>query len=109
MSGRRTFRQVRGVFVEVTRQATDRSSDAQHHGALFNDREYEGLRASDGADISTRKKHRDYMHRTGLTTACDFKNEWAAAEKKREKFFRAEPDPVRRRDIERALHDAGVD
>ena len=107
MSGRRTFRQVRGVFVEVTPQAAARSSDAQHHGALFNDREYEGLRASEGADISTRKKHREYMHRTGLTTACDFTNEWATAAKKREKFFSAEPDPARRRDIERALSDVG--
>lgn len=50
---------------------------------LAGDRYYDGLRASDGTDISSRTKHREYMKRTGLTTADDFKGEWKKAEERR--------------------------
>lgn len=55
--------------------------------ALAGDRHYEGLRAPDGTDISSRTKHREYMKRTGLTTADDFKGVWQKAAKEREEFF----------------------
>lgn len=57
--------------------------------ALAGDRHYDGLRAPDGTDISSRTKHREYMKRTGMTTADDFKGEWARAEKERNEFRRA--------------------
>jgi hypothetical protein len=50
------------------------------------DRLYEGLRASDGTDISTRTKHREYMRRHGLTTMDDFRDTWDRAEKEREAY-----------------------
>jgi hypothetical protein len=53
------------------------------YNALHGDRHYDGLRASDGTDISTRTKHREYMKRNGLTIADDFKGEWAKAERER--------------------------
>lgn len=54
--------------------------------ALAGDRHYDGMRAPDGTDISTRTKHRQYMKDRGLTTADDFKGEWARAAKEREKI-----------------------
>ncbi len=51
--------------------------------ALAGDRHYEGLRAPDGTDISSRSKHREYMKRNGLTTQDDFKGQWAKADKER--------------------------
>jgi len=53
-------------------------------GALWGDRGYEGLRTTDGVDISSRSKHREYMRRHGLTTADDYKDTWAKAEAARE-------------------------
>lgn len=52
--------------------------------ALAGDRHYDGLRATDGTDISTRTKHREYMKRNGLAMASDFKNTWASSQKERE-------------------------
>lgn len=57
---------------------------------LAGDRHYDGLRASDGTDISSRTKHREYMKRTGLTTADDFQSTFAKAEKDRQAFRAAE-------------------
>lgn len=51
--------------------------------ALAGDRYYDGLRATDGTDISSRTKHREYMKQRGLTTADDFKDTWAKAQKER--------------------------
>jgi len=53
------------------------------YNCLAGDRHYDGLVASDGTDISTRTKHREYMKRNGLTIADDYKGEWAKAEKDR--------------------------
>jgi putative FmdB family regulatory protein len=46
------------------------------HNALAGDRIYDGLRASDGSDISTRSKHRRYMKENNLTTIDDFSGTW---------------------------------
>lgn len=55
-------------------------------GALWGDREYIGLKATDGTDISSRSKQREYMKRHGLTTADDFKDVWAKAQKDRDAY-----------------------
>lgn len=55
-------------------------------GALWGDREYIGLKATDGTDISSRSKQREYMKRHGLTTADDFKDTWAKAQKERDLY-----------------------
>lgn len=52
--------------------------------ALAGDRHYDGLRASDGTDISSRSKHREYMRRHGLTTASDFTETWKSQESARQ-------------------------
>lgn len=73
--------------------------------ALAGDRHYDGLRATDGTDISTRSKHREYMKRNGLTTADDFTASWRAAEEQRNRYRRGEPGTgaVTRDDIARAF------
>lgn len=71
-------------------------------GALWGDRHYDGLQASDGTDISSRSKQRDYMKLNNLTTADDFKTTWADAREKRERLFK-EGGTFSKRDIERAI------
>ena len=44
--------------------------------ALVGDRHYDGMQATDGTDISTRAKHREYMRRHDLTTIDDFTGHW---------------------------------
>lgn len=72
-------------------------------GALWGDRSYDGLRASDGTDISTRTKHREYMKLKGLTTTDDFKETWAQAKEQRERYYQ-EGGSFSKGDIERAIH-----
>lgn len=90
-------------MVEVT-SALDlkRKGALNHMGGLWSDRHYHGMRATDGSDISSRRKHREYMKRTGLTTADDFKDTWARAAKEREQYMRS-GGSVRKDDIRRAI------
>ena len=94
--GRRRFVLVRGELVELTEPSRELSPpDA---GALWGDRSYAGLRATDGTDISTRSKHREYMRARGLTTMDDFKGEWDAAARTRVAEL-AGFDPTRKQDL----------
>lgn len=44
----------------------------------------DGMRATDGADISSKRKRREYMRATGAADASDYTGTWAAARKERE-------------------------
>lgn len=66
--------------------------------ALAGDRHYDGLQASDGADISTRTKHREYMKQKDLCMASDYKQTWKDAAKARE-AIRTGVDPTRKSDV----------
>lgn len=78
---RRRFIQIKGELVEVSRDyvapGTPRRVD------ILGDRLYHGLRATDGADISTRTKHQAYMKKNGLTTIDDYTNTFKEAERQR--------------------------
>lgn len=91
-------------MVEVTAGAPlpGRKGALNHFGGLWGDRHYDGLRATDGADISSRTKHREYMRRTGLTTADDFKDTWARAQREREHYMQ-NGGSVRKADIRRVI------
>ena len=92
-------------LVEITpgyRPAVKGKDALNHLGGLWGDRHYDGLRATDGADISSRKKHREYMKRTGLTTADDFKDTWARAKREREHYMQ-HGGSVRKQDIRQAI------
>jgi hypothetical protein len=73
---------------------------------LTSDAIYDGLRASDGTDISTRSKHREYMKRNNLTTADDFTETWARAASDRAESL-AGVDSDRVNDIAQAMHKLG--
>jgi hypothetical protein len=90
-----------GDLIEVT--ADHQSEMRIDSGALWGDRSYDGLRAPDGTDISSRTKHRDYMKATGLTTADDFKQTWATAQEQRDRAY-TQGGSFSKRDIERAIH-----
>jgi hypothetical protein len=92
---------ITGELIEVTpdHQAELRTDS----GALWGDRSYDGLRATDGTDISSRTKHREYMKANGLATMDDFKNTWAKAQEQRD-HYRQNGGTFSRRDVERAIH-----
>lgn len=60
-------------------------------------------RATDGAPIDSRTKHREYMRAKGLTVADDFKGQWQRQAKDRADFFTTGKDPSRKQDLVRAL------
>lgn len=66
----------------------------------FSDRIYSDkpFKAPDGTVIDSRKKHRDYMRRNGVTTMDDFKGTWDAAAKRREAVFTGTHDREARRE-----------
>lgn len=98
---RRRWIQINGELVEVTKDyQPDLRADS---GALWGDRSYDGLRATDGTDISTRSKHREYMKANNLTTVDDFQNSWAKAQEQRAKYVQ-QGGTFSRRDVERAIH-----
>ena len=88
---------------EVIEVTADYVPPNEARNTIVGDSHYDGLRSPiDGADISTRSKHRDYMKRHDLTTVDDFKDTWADAAKQRERAMQGE-DPTRVRDIVRAV------
>lgn len=70
------------TMVEGPAQRRGESGD----GWRYSDRVYSGqpFTAHDGTVIDSRKKHRDYMKRHGLTTVDDYKGTWAEAARERE-------------------------
>ena len=70
--------------------------------------QYDNLQATDGADISSRTKHKKYMKENGLSLASDFTETWAAAEKKRQAFrhgeLTSEASQKLKNDLGRAWH-----
>lgn len=69
------------------------------------DRFYEGAKATDGTDIGSRRKHRQYMRDHNLTTFDDYKGEFARKVQEREAVKEGHlPDKTRREAIARALY-----
>lgn len=102
MGGRRRWVYIDGEAVEVTPDFTPAPRNPHtSDGVLWNDRSYDGLRATDGTDISSRSKHREYMKVNNLTTLDDF-NVDAMMKKKAE--YVTKGGTVKRQDIERAIY-----
>jgi hypothetical protein len=99
---RRRWVYINGVEYEVgVDEIPDRTTP--NHNRIIGDSHYEGLRATDGTDISTRAKHREYMKRNNLTTMDDFKSTWDSALKAKAEYF-TRGGTVKREHIERAIH-----
>ena len=72
---------------------------------LAGDRHYDGMRATDGTDISTRSKHKAYMKANNLTTADDYTQTWKKAEKEREAIRTGtQHDPALRAEISKQVY-----
>lgn len=71
--------------------------------ALAGDRHYDGLRAPDGTDISTREKHRAYMKANNLTTMDDYTESWAKARKERDDYFAGRKGTITKADIRETI------
>lgn len=70
--------------------ADDEPSAAPPSGTtLMADRWREGSRATDGTDIGSRAKEREYMQRNGLAHAADFINHWEKAQQAKEAYITA--------------------
>jgi hypothetical protein len=83
-----------------------RRVDGSGDGWRYSDRIYSGspFKAHDGTIIDSKKKHRDYMKRHGLTTTDDYKGEWSRKAKEREAFYTGRHDrDARREAVARAL------
>lgn len=92
-----------GAVVEVASQA---EREHQARNAFTSEAIYDGLCAPDGADISTRSKHREYMRRNNLTTADDYTQSWADAAKARAAYFtEGKGGAVSRQDVARAIYE----
>lgn len=76
------------------------------HNAMAGDRHYDGLRATDGADISSRSKHREYMRANSLTTADDFSETWKRQAQERAVVM-AGDDKTRAADIAHVVSQLG--
>lgn len=76
------------------------------HHLVMGDRHYDGLQATDGTDISTRTKHREYMKAHGLATMDDFQQTWKREAERRARYFQGQPGTgaVSRDDVARAIH-----
>jgi len=84
-------------------QYVPRSRFNPHH-LIIGDSHYDGLRAPDGADISTRTKHREYMKQHGLTTMDDFSTQWKGDAKRRAEYLQTgKGGATRREDVARAI------
>jgi len=98
---------VKGELVEVTPgyEAPQRNVHTSD-GLLWNDRSYDGLRATDGTDISSRSKHREYMRLNNLTTMDDFKQSFDQSLKRKAEYVtQGKHGAVKREHIERAIHE----
>ena len=71
---------------------------------VFGDSHYDGMQATDGTPIDTRRKHREYMRANGLTTADDYIETWKRAEADRQRT--GEPSRERRESLGRAIYEA---
>ena len=82
----------------------ERAADAPIMAGRF----YENMAATDGTDIGSRSKHREYMRVNGLTTMDDYKIQWSKQAAEREAAMTpgsGHDAKQRREDVARALHD----
>lgn len=75
------------------------------HAPILSGRFYENTAATDGVDIGSRKRHREYMKSRNLAMADDFKGQWSQDAKQREAIRQGQNDRRERREaIERTIH-----
>lgn len=88
--------EVTADYVQPSRQSTDH--------VLWGDRGYANLQTTDGVDISTRTKHREYMKANGLTTYDDYAGHFdREAQRRAEYYTTGKGGATRKEDVARAI------
>jgi hypothetical protein len=96
-----------GRPLDVPVEVTQDWSDPGHGVCLKSEEEVYGhATATDGTDLSTRRRHSEYLKRNGLAMHTDYTNTWAQAEKQRERAATGDFDRRARREaIGRAAYE----
>lgn len=95
-----------GRMVELGKGSASSGPDDRSGLQIMTDGYYDGLRATDGTDIGSRRKHREYMKANNLALADDYKETWSKAQREREKAATGQHDKKNRREsIERTIYD----
>lgn len=80
------------------------SSDSRNN--IVSDLYMDGVRATDGTDIGSRRKRKEYMKARGLVDTDDCKGIWEKARKERDDFYSGNWDTeARRRDIVESMRE----
>lgn len=87
-----------GQCVEVT---SDYVGQRRDNGLKSEEEVYGHITATDGTDLSTRRRHQEYMKQKGLTVAADFIKTWEreAVEKKKAATPGSGHDRAERREL----------
>jgi hypothetical protein len=102
--GRFVYDAEAGQMVEVGAEWTDTPRRAQ---TPTEELTYGGVRATDGTDISSKRKRREWMKQNNLADADDFKGTWEKAEKERAKYYQGTHDTREIREtVGRALYES---
>ena len=95
--------------VESIEVPTDWEPEARGAKAPVTDLYMDGVRATDGTDIGSRTKRREYMRANNLADTDDFKGTWEKAAKEREAIRTGKHDVEARREaIARACYQKGL-
>ena len=88
------------VVGEMVEGPGPRRTDGSGDSWRFSDRLYSDnpFKGHDGKIINSRKSHKEYMKRHGLTTMDDFKGHWDKKAKEREAFYTGKHDREARRE-----------
>lgn len=102
--GRFIFDAEQGCMVEVGADWTDTERRAQ---TPTEELTYGGIKATDGTDISSKRKRREWMKEKNLADADDFKGVWSKAEQERAKYYTGQHDKRELREaVGRARYEA---
>ena len=102
---RRRWVYVDGVGYEVgVDEVPENPLEMRPHNRVIGDSHYDGLRATDGTDISSRAKHRAFMKQHNLTTMDDYTQSFDQALKRKAEYV-TRGGTVKRQDIERAIYE----
>lgn len=100
---RKRYRQMPDLsLVEITDD--DYMPSTKGDASLWNDRHYDGLKTTDGHDISSRSKHRQYAKHTGLVDFDDYKETFAKRQAERDAYHSGKRGSISRHDIDYAIH-----
>lgn len=100
---RKRYRQMPDLsLVEITDD--DYTPSIRGDAALWGDRGYDGMSTTDGRDISSRTKHRQYLKETGMVTFDDYQETFAKRQAERDAYHSGQRGSISRRDIDYAIH-----